>query len=1059
MVAICTYMVVAATLGQTSSVTYATRYATGTEFPSRVAVSPGGTLYVTDPPLKQVVEYDATGTVLATYAVSQEPVGIAVHADGRVFVSRADGKVGVYSSAFVFQSLLNASPMTMGAPNDMEFDATAMELYVVDTEDAQVLVFEESSPGAWTLARAWGTDGGGLGEFVSPLAIAVDPVREHVIVTDADNFRIQVFDTAGTVLFKFGYRMLYTATQEVGWVVRAQGVALDDCGNIYLADAMMGTVRVFDPAGGELSATHAPAIGYGTGAGQLRTPSDLTIDGAGNLYVANTSNASVEVYDVVCTVGTLAATTPATDEVRTSRSRKGSRLGIRLPDNPFDLVGAIATGLYSGGFDVNFDRKVNLADLELVVRHFGAGTVQDFLSYDGGPLGAASGTYDAPHVIGIANACGRCHSVDGAPGGMLTAAGQENLCLSCHNPAGIAMGKPIGAGTTGGSHPWGVAADDADPGPAAGSLVSLHLDNGDVRCGTCHNQHEAFRGTCQIGGIQPPPPLPHIGRCIDGPFVGKLCQADYQCDNLYVRTGGDKIELCGECHKEYDEWLHAGHSEEYADPWFHYDWSMGNNWLCTGPGTPYAYCTGEGVGTAASTAAAVCTGAGTPLACCTGAGTGPTCTVSNAGCSGPGTPFACCTGVGTGNCANNLSAAACTGPGTPMACCTGAGTGSCSSREACRQCHSGEGYIDFSRDFQDGTVATSTHRGTFRVADCLVCHATHGMAQDDELLRIYDTVRLPTGQVLSGLGAGATCVACHNGRSVPPVPNTPGVSSPHYLNGGAMLEGINAVLTFPTGPGAVTYAVSNSNHTTNAGIFCTTCHMAPGPSSGPGAGKVGGHTFNLKVHDPADPDYGFENVDNTCNSAGCHTGVTSINRTAYGDYDGDGTIEGVQDETRGLLARLKDALYGAGASRLLVNGVTGAATTEPEICTAAGVPLACCTGVRTGPTCVDPDAEPANPYWTTTRCTGGTRAGLPCRTGTGTAPFDCPGGGTCTAAVPSGNTLATVEDGIWNWEYVDNSGDLGVKNTGYAIGILQIAYKGVTGVAVPGAAYRYSPAP
>jgi hypothetical protein len=37
--------------------------------------------------------------------------------------------------------------------------------------------------------------------------------------------------------------------------------------------------------------------------------------------------------------------------------------------------------------------------------------------------------------------------------------------------------------------------------------------------------------------------------------------------------------------------------------------------------------------------------------------------------------------------------------------------------------------------------------------------------------------------------------------------------------------------------------------------------------------------------------------------AGCHAQgqFTTFNRTAYGDYDGDGTIEGIQDEVQGLL--------------------------------------------------------------------------------------------------------------------------------------------------------------
>lgn len=399
--------------------------------------------------------------------------------------------------------------------------------------------------------------------------------------------------------------------------------------------------------------------------------------------------------------------------------------------------------------------------------------------------------------------------------------------------------------------------------------------------------------------------------------------------------------------------------------------------------------------------------------------------------------------------------------------------------------------------------------------DCLVCHTTHGKAQDSELLRIYDTVRLPTGQVITGLGPGATCVACHNGRAVPPLPNPAGVSTPHYLNGGAMLEGINAVNRFPyggpaslcTGAGApfacctgagtgtcpgpdsactgagtpwacctgvgtgtcpTIYTLTNSNHTSNADLNCTTCHMAPVPTTGPEAGKLGGHTFNLKVHDPDDPAYGVENVDNACNSVACHGGapladfdriVPSPPYPANRDYDGNGVIEGAQTETMGLLDALKNALYAVGASRLLRNPNTGLAGTEAAICTGVETPLACCTGVQTGPTCADPDAEPANPYWTLRRCLGGTRNGLACNSATPTAPFDCPGGGTCPQVVPAGDRTATVEDAIWNWEFVDNSGDLGVKNTGYAIGLLQIAYKGVAGVPVPGAGYRYSPAP
>lgn len=56
-------------------------------------------------------------------------------------------------------------------------------------------------------------------------------------------------------------------------------------------------------------------------------------------------------------------------------------------------------------------------------------------------------------------------------------------------------------------------------------------------------------------------------------------------------------------------------------------------------------------------------------------------------------------------------------------------------------------------------------------------------------------------------------------------------------------------------------------------------------------------------------------------------------------------------------------------------------------------------------------------------------------------------------------TPAAIEDAFWSWEFVDNSEVLGVKNTGYAIGLLQIGYKVVTDTVVPNADYRYQPAP
>ncbi len=730
----------AATFGQTSTLTPVGAFNTGLWTPGRLASAPGGEVYVTDQLAAQVVRYAADSSVTGTFPIPQGPVGIAVAADGRVLVSRQDGAVGIYDASFNLLGTLNPAPLTLTQPNDMAVHPTTGEVFVVDSAQHQILVFDGTT-GA--LARAWGIEGSGLGSFESPQAIAIDPALNTVLVADADNFRVQVFDTTGILQFKFGYHTLYLATSEVAWFPRSEGIAVDSCSNIYVADALMGTVRVFSRSGRELSASFTPLLAFGTGSGQLRVPCDVLING-GKLYVASTSNSSVEVFDLTCSQqgqqaaplaassgdeGPVAAPAPASDSI----------------ENPHEL----------------------------------AAPPYDY------PL-------QPPHMLNYPNTCARCHDMDGLPaGGMLTAAGQENLCISCHTASGHAMDAVILPGEANLSHPWGVAASQLPqvPGPAPTSELALHLDNGNIRCGTCHDQHES----------------PYAGeqRAANASILATHPWAVTTETAKYLRGSTIDGQLCGECHSETAEWQHAGHSDVNADPWSHYDWAL-------------------------------------------------------------------------------------------------------SSRSACRKCHSGYGYIDNANG-----LAAAQQRGSFRTLDCLVCHSTHGKSQGDQLLRVYDTVTLPKDGpdlVLTTEKGNATCMTCHNGRVSPDSRGT-GLT-PHYLLGAVTLQGINGI--------AFGNTLQNSPHKTLAS--CTDCHMAPSPAAGqPGAGKVGGHSFNMKVTHAGDPDLGFENVQNACNTAACHGGTEPLedfNRTAFGDYDGDGTIEGVEDETQGLLDLVLAQIQAKGAVQL-----------------------------------------------------------------------------------------------------------------------------------------------
>ncbi|MCO6439218.1 MAG: SMP-30/gluconolactonase/LRE family protein [Phycisphaerae bacterium] len=866
---IAAYLVAMASVTFGQSVTPAATL-TGVDHPTRLAATAGGGVYVTDQLAAEVVEFNAAGTEVARFPIPEGPIGIATGPGGQIYVSLMDGTVGIYDATFASTGALDPSPMTFVQPNGVAVHPVSGEVYVADMGADAIMVFDA----AGVLQRAWGMEGSGLGQHMSSVSLAIDASLGRVLVADTDNFRVQEYDTAGTLLGKFGYKTLYVGSTQVAWLARTSGIAVDTCSNIYLADALMGTVRVFNSSGVEIDYT-TPLISVPATSSQASFLTDMIIAG-GKLYLANNGTAEVDVYDLTCSMprGDSIGDPATNDEVALARKGRSTRTAVG-PDNPFDIVQAMRNGQYDASLDLNQDRRVNTRDLDIAVASFGAATSDDFLAMNS-PL-AADFTWGVvpPHMIDIPNQCGRCHSMNGQPGGITSDWGQANLCGSCHVGAGVALEGALTFADKTMHHPTGVAADSGGVmGPAMGSDLLDHLDGGDVRCGTCHEPHAAYQGTCQVPANGMPTPQPHIGRCMDGPKNGQLCEVDGQCNLEYLRANGNSNALCGECHEEYHEWQHAGHSDELADPFSHYQWSLSN-------------------------------------------------------------------------------------------------------RSACRVCHSGDGFIDASKG-----MAPADQRGTFRVIDCLTCHATHGEAQADSLLRVYDDVTLPAdpvnfpgGLMLTNKEGSATCMTCHNGRTAPPTQNsnpTP-VSTPHYALGGVMLEGINAVEFGNT-------SLTNSPHTTLAS--CVDCHMAPGPASGPGAGKVGGHTWHLAVHDPADPDFGFENAVSAC--GGCHPGLTTLNRPSP-DYDGDGVAEGVMVETQGLLDLVFAEITARGAIKL-----------------------------------------PSYPYWDLN-------------------------------PVPSGERIL-VKNCIWNWQYVTNSGDLGVKNTSYAVGVLQLTYEQLTGAPLaPPAVLRYVP--
>lgn len=84
------------------------------------------------------------------------------------------------------------------------------------------------------------------GDFKSPLdkPMDVSKIGEYVYVTDTNNKQVQVFDTSGTPIFKFGKE-----GEGEGEFKFPYGITGDKDGNVYVADLYNGKISIFSKKG------------------------------------------------------------------------------------------------------------------------------------------------------------------------------------------------------------------------------------------------------------------------------------------------------------------------------------------------------------------------------------------------------------------------------------------------------------------------------------------------------------------------------------------------------------------------------------------------------------------------------------------------------------------------------------------------------------------------------------------------------------------------------------------------------------------------------------------
>lgn len=306
------------------------------------------------------------------YAMFGYPYGIAIDSSNNIYVADTythlirvitNGQVATLAGDNNIADIAatnnfgNADGIGAAARFDYPFALAtdrAGNVYVADTGNNLV---RQVTP-AGVVRTIAGTNGNGT--FSEPLGIAVD-AGTNIYVADSQDQVVQLLVPSGTNWVVSPYSPLAGQTNRPGDQDGADrtspvdsfyqpwGLAVDSVSNVYVGDSLNGTLRKITPLTANpystLSTLAGPDESYGledgtNSAARFYEPESVAVDGAGNVYVADTFNNCIRLVTPAGVVTTLAGSVDGY-----SGSDDGANTGASF-DNPTGICLDANTNIY-----------------------------------------------------------------------------------------------------------------------------------------------------------------------------------------------------------------------------------------------------------------------------------------------------------------------------------------------------------------------------------------------------------------------------------------------------------------------------------------------------------------------------------------------------------------------------------------------------------------------------------------------------------------------------------------------------------------------------------------
>lgn len=259
--------------------------------PYGIATDSQGRIIITDPGIPGVhvfdfgrQKYKFISRTDAKEAL-KSPQCVAVDGGDYIYVTDSEaGKIFVFDPNGKFKRVIGSLRGGEGyfkRPTGIAIDPQTQRIYVSDTARHRIFILSSNGEVLQTI----GNNGTAPGEFNYPTQLRLH--GDQLMVVDALNFRVQVFDKSGQYLYSFG-----KIGETNGTLFRPKGIDADSENDIYVVDGLWGTVQVFDKLGRLLFYFGR----NGEGPSEFQLPTGLFIDKTDHIYVVDSWNRRVQVF-------------------------------------------------------------------------------------------------------------------------------------------------------------------------------------------------------------------------------------------------------------------------------------------------------------------------------------------------------------------------------------------------------------------------------------------------------------------------------------------------------------------------------------------------------------------------------------------------------------------------------------------------------------------------------------------------------------------------------------------------------------------------------------------